>query len=117
MGKRGPKPGMGGRPRTPISEKIVNGNPGKHKLTVIDFKDSPADLEGMPMPKPSDYLSAQQKNGTQFYAVEIYEAVWKWLKDVHNADMLYFWHPKDKKPAWSFWYYKFLRMFKKKLHL
>ena len=44
-------------------------------------------------------------------------SLWKWLKDVHNADMLYFWHPKDKKPAWSFWYYKFLRLFKKKLHL
>lgn len=44
-------------------------------------------------------------------------SLWKWLKDVHNADMLYFWHPEDKKPAWSFWYYKFLRLFKKKLHL
>lgn len=44
-------------------------------------------------------------------------SLWKWLKDVHNADMLYFWHPKDKKPAWSFWYYKILRLFKKKLHL
>lgn len=44
-------------------------------------------------------------------------SLWKWLKDVHNADMLYFWHPKDMKPAWSFWYYKFLRLFKKKLHL
>ena len=44
-------------------------------------------------------------------------SLWKWLKDVHNADMLYFWNPKDKKPAWSFWYYKFLRLFRKKLHL
>lgn len=44
-------------------------------------------------------------------------SLWTWLKDVHNADMLYFWNPKDKKPAWSFWYYKFLRLFRKKLHL
>lgn len=42
---------------------------------------------------------------------------WKWIKDVHNADMLYFWHPKDKMPAWSFWYYKIMRAMKKKLHL
>ena len=41
----------------------------------------------------------------------------KWLKEVHHADMLYFWHPKDRKPAWSFWYYKFLRLIKKKLHI
>ena len=34
----------------------------------------------------------------------------KWLKDVHNADMLYFYHPNDPKPAWSFWYHKVVRM-------
>ena len=81
MGKRGPKPGMGGRPKTPLSEKIINGNPGGHKLTVLDFKDSVADLEGVPMPKPSEYLYAKQKNGTDFYAVQIYEIVWNWLKE------------------------------------
>jgi len=26
---------------------------------------------------------------------------WRWIKDVHNADMLYFYHPNDPKPAWS----------------
>ena len=41
----------------------------------------------------------------------------KWLKDVHKADMLYLYNPQDKLPAWSFWYYKFLRVIKKKLHL
>ena len=81
MGKRGPKPGMGGRPRKPISEKILNGNPGGHKMTVLDFKDSAADLEGVSMPKPSEYLSAKQKNGTEFFAVEVYEIVWNWLKE------------------------------------
>lgn len=40
---------------------------------------------------------------------------WKWIKDVHHADMLYFWNPKDKKPAWSFWYHKFLRAVKRKM--
>ena len=52
MGQRGPKPGSGGRPKKPIADKIADGNPGKRPLTVIDFKDSAADLEGQPMPKP-----------------------------------------------------------------
>ena len=33
------------------------------------------------MPKPSEFLSATQKDGTQLCAVEIYEATWKWLND------------------------------------
>lgn len=34
---------------------------------------------------------------------------WKWLSDVRKADMLYFYNPSDKRPAWSFWTHKFLR--------
>lgn len=79
MGQRGPKPGSGGRPKKPIADKIADGNPGKRPLTVIDFKDSAADLEGQPMPKPSEFLSAKQKDGSTLCAAEIYENVWKWL--------------------------------------
>ena len=64
MGQRGPKPGSGGRPRKPLSDKILDGNPGKRPLTVIEFNDSAVDLEGQVMPKPSDYLSAKQKEGS-----------------------------------------------------
>ena len=39
MGQRGPKPGMGGRPKKAIADKLSNGNPGKRALTVIDFGD------------------------------------------------------------------------------
>ena len=39
MGKRGPQPGSGGRPKKPLAEKIADGNPGKRTLTVIDFED------------------------------------------------------------------------------
>lgn len=60
MGQRGPKPGMGGRPKKAIAEKIADGNPGKRKLTVIDFRDSAADLKGQIIPKPSEFLSARQ---------------------------------------------------------
>ena len=79
MGQRGPKPGSGGRPKKAIADKIADGNPGKRPLTVIDFKDSAADLEGQAMPKPSDFLSAKQKDGSTLCAGEIYENVWKWL--------------------------------------
>lgn len=40
-----------------------------------------------------------------------------WLKDVHSADMLYLYNPNDKKPAWSFWFYKTIRKIKRKLHI
>ena len=75
MGKRGPKPGTGGRPKKPIAEKIAEGNLGKRPLTVIDFKDSAADLEGQPMPDPPEYLSATQKDGSTLCAAEIDEKV------------------------------------------
>ena len=81
MGQRGPKPGSGGRPKKAIADKIADGNPGKRPLTVIDFKDSVADLEGQAMPKPSEFLSAKQKDGSTLCAAEIYENVWKWLSD------------------------------------
>lgn len=77
MGQRGPKPGSGGRPKKAIADKIADGNPGKRPLTVIDFKDSAADLEGQAMPKPSEFLSAKQKDGSTLCAAEIYENVWK----------------------------------------
>ena len=79
MGKRGPKPGTGGRPKKPIAEKLAEGNLGKRPLTVIDFRDSAADLEGQYMPKPPEYLSATQKDGSTLCAAEIYEKVWNWL--------------------------------------
>ena len=81
MGQRGPKPGSGGRPKKPIADKITGGNPGKRQLTVIDFKDSAADLEGQPMPKPSKFLSVKQKDGSVLCAAEIYQNTWKWLSE------------------------------------
>lgn len=80
MGKRGPAPGMGGRPSKPLAEKLLDGNPGKRSLTVIEFKDA-AELEGREMPPPRAMLSAQQKDGKPFAAKEIYEASWLWLKE------------------------------------
>lgn len=88
MGQRGPKPGSGGRPKKAIADKIAEGNLGGRPLTVIDFKDSAANLEGQEMPKPSDYLSAKQKDGSTLCAAEIYENVWKWLSDRNCATIV-----------------------------
>ena len=64
--------------RKPLADKIAEGNPGRRKLTVIDFQDT-ADLEGQPMPKPSAMLSATQKDGKTLVAAEVYEKTWTWL--------------------------------------
>ena len=79
MGQRGPKPGSGGRPKKALADTIADGNPGKSPLTVIDYKNSAAALEGQDMPKPSAFLSAKQKDGTELQAVEIYRNTWEWL--------------------------------------
>ena len=76
MGQRGPQPGSGGRPKKPLADKVLEGNPGKRPLRVID----PAVLEGTDMPPPSQYLSERQKGGKDLYAVEIYTETWAWLK-------------------------------------
>ena len=39
------------------------------------------DLEGQDMPKPPEYLSATQKDGSTLCAGEVYKRVWKWLAD------------------------------------
>ncbi len=44
-------------------------------------------MNGVDMPKPSDYLSARQKNGIPLGADEIYKETWLWLKD-RNCEKL-----------------------------
>ena len=35
MGKRGPKPGTGGRPRKALTERLANGNPSGRPIMVM----------------------------------------------------------------------------------
>ena len=44
-----------------------------------DFVNMP-ELEGENIPKPSEYLSAEQKDGTQLKADKIFKETWIWLK-------------------------------------
>lgn len=66
MPSGGARPGAG-RPRKPVEEKILEGNPGKRAIEVLDFNKSDVEL-----PKePPAYLSKEAK--------EIYKTVYDWL--------------------------------------
>ncbi len=79
MGQRGPMKGTGGRPPKALSEKIANGNPGGRKLKILDMRET-ADISGVEMPEPKEYMKAKQKNGTDLCAEEVYTETWEWLK-------------------------------------
>ena len=49
------------------------------ELEAVDLPEG-AVMNGVDMPKPSDYLSARQKNGVPLGADEIYKETWLWLK-------------------------------------
>ena len=57
-----------GRKKKALADNIADGNPGKRKLTVLDFTDCAADLEG------------QQ--------VQVYEETWRWLADRECARLV-----------------------------
>ena len=83
----GPRVG-GGRKAKPLVDKVAEGNPGKRKLTVLDFTQSAVDLEGQAIPQPRAYLAATQKNGKDLLAPDIYEATWRWLYDRSCAHLV-----------------------------
>ena len=49
------------------------------ELEAVDLPEG-AVLNGADIPKPSDYLSARQKNGVPLGADDIYRETWLWLK-------------------------------------
>lgn len=69
-----------GQKKKPIADKILAGNPGHRKLTVMDFTDT-ADLAGNEMPEPKEYLTAKQKDGTTTQAALIFQKTWLWLNE------------------------------------
>ena len=82
-----------GQKKKALSDKLVEGNPGKRKLTVMEFTDT-ADLQGETMPPPRDYLAARQKNGKELLAVEVYERTWTWLHERGGAHLICFHEPE-----------------------
>jgi len=78
-GHGGARPGAG-KKKKPLADKVLEGNPGKRQLQVIEFKTS-TDLQGQPMPPPREMLSVVQKDGKPLVASEIYERTWTWLNE------------------------------------
>ena len=57
-GRGGARVGAG-RKKSAVKEKYENGNPGGRPLEVLDIPE----MEGVEMPKPHDFLSAEQRDG------------------------------------------------------
>ena len=79
-GQGGKRPGAG-RKKAAVKEKADVGNPGGRKLAVLDIPE----VEGVEMPRPHDYLSAEQRDGNPLQASEIYSELWNWLKEIGCA--------------------------------
>ena len=57
-GRGGARPGAG-RKKTAVKDKAAAGNPGGRRLEMLDIPE----VEGVEMPKPHDFLSAEQRDG------------------------------------------------------
>lgn len=75
----GARTGSGRKPKA-LHDKILEGNPGKRALTVLEFTDT-ANLEGQDMPPPHEFLGAAQRDGGQTVATEVYKTTWQWVRD------------------------------------
>jgi len=78
-GHGGPRPGAGQK-KKPLADKMLEGNPGKRKLMVVEFPNA-VEFQGVKMPQPSTMLSAVQKDGKPLIASEIYKGTWDWLNE------------------------------------
>ena len=58
----------------PVTGRPLAGVPRE----VLDIPE----MEGVEMPKPHDFLSAEQRDGTSLQAAEIYKDTWEWLKRI-----------------------------------
>ena len=63
-----------------VKDKAENGNSGGRNFKVIDIPE----IEGVTMPKPHDFLSAEQRDGSVLQAQEIYTETWQWLKGIER---------------------------------
>ena len=70
----------------PLADKLADGE----DAMIMELPVSPleggdigerTELFGEDMPNPSEYLSAQQRDGVPLGADEIYKETWKWLKE------------------------------------
>lgn len=70
----GARPGAGRKPKA-LSEKLKDGQ--KAEAMMI-----PAELEGVDMPHIREYLTEQQRDGSELCSKEVYEETYRWLKEM-----------------------------------
>ena len=80
----GARPGAGRKPKA-LKEKLDAGNPGHRKLTRLDIPES---IDGVDMPAPGEYLSAEQRDGKPLGADGIYTKTFTWLKKLGCEKMV-----------------------------
>ena len=80
-GGRGEARHGAGRKKSAVREKAENGNPGVRRLEVLDIPE----VEGVDMPNPHEFLSAEQRDGSTLQAEDIYTETWEWLQKVGCA--------------------------------
>ena len=91
-GHGGSRPGAG-RKKKALSEKIIDGNPGKAPLTKMQFDLQDSNLPGEDMPPISEWLTQTTKNSQQNVAKQVFENTWNWLKErgcekIVNKDLI-----------------------------
>lgn len=64
-----------GRKSKPLADKLLE---GRKNIRTIQFN-ALSDLKGEEIPKPKEYLIAQQKQG-ELIAAEIRQEVWEWIR-------------------------------------
>lgn len=73
----------GGKPKATY-EKIAAGE-GVSIMSISDLEgtelENTADLDGVSVPEPDDYLKAKQKDGSCLYSEKIYKETWLWLRE------------------------------------
>lgn len=68
-----------GRKSKSALEKLEKNNPGHRPIKIIKQGEEPAEFIGVEMPPVQEYLSAEQRDGTNLIAGEIYKRVMFWL--------------------------------------
>ena len=72
-----------GRKSKALADKLTAGNPGGRKLTVVNFDNDTAELEGSDMPPVKEYLKASQKGGIDLCAEDVYKETWHIIPATH----------------------------------
>ena len=69
----GARPGAGRKPKA-LAEKLMDGQKASVMMT-------PADLTPVEMPPLREFLTEQQRDGTELCARDVYEETFRWLKE------------------------------------